>query len=78
MYCKSPESRLNPLELEGSFLEDSPCYVLVINTSCPRAFAEDIWWRKADFGKLSEENCPFGSTGNYVMLFCSEKVLRIY
>ena len=36
---------------------------LVINTSCPRSFAEEIWWEKAAFGKTAEEKCPFGSSG---------------
>lgn len=39
------------------------CCVLVINTSCPRTFAEDIWWSRASFGKVAVEDCPFGSTG---------------
>ena len=33
-------------------------YLIVINTSCPRAFAEEIWWKKAAFGTTAKEKCP--------------------
>ena len=43
----------------------------MINTSCPRAFAEGIWWNKASFGRVAEEDCPFGSSGELLILnFC--------
>ncbi|XP_032221364.2 cadherin EGF LAG seven-pass G-type receptor 2 isoform X2 [Nematostella vectensis] len=36
---------------------------VVINTSCPRSIAEDIWWKRGAFDKIAEQKCPFGASG---------------
>ncbi|KAJ7355115.1 hypothetical protein OS493_027904 [Desmophyllum pertusum] len=51
---------------QGQIVSGRGC--VVINTSCPRAFAEEIWWSKAGFGKMAEENCPFGSSGKAIRM----------
>ena len=33
-------------------------YPIVITSSCPRAFAEEICWTKAAFGTTAKEKCP--------------------
>eukprot|EP00794_Sanderia_malayensis_P006157 gene6157-6864_t len=35
-----------------------------INTSCPEAYAENMWWSRVDLGKTKMEKCPSGTTGN--------------
>ena len=39
------------------------CYP-VINTSCPRAKAEEIEWPRAKFGDMARSDCPFSAQGN--------------
>ncbi|XP_078343214.1 cadherin EGF LAG seven-pass G-type receptor 1-like [Oculina patagonica] len=46
---------------QGQIVSGRGC--VVINTSCPRAFAEEIWWERAAFGKTGRQKCPFGSSG---------------
>ncbi|CAH3162846.1 unnamed protein product, partial [Pocillopora meandrina] len=45
---------------QGQIVSGGGC--VVINTSCPRAFAEEICWKKAAFGTTAKEKCPFGSS----------------
>lgn len=54
---------------QGEIVRGKGC--VVINTSCPRAFAEGIWWNKASFGRMAVEECPFGSSGKATR-FCDK------
>ncbi|XP_065199574.1 protocadherin-like wing polarity protein stan [Planococcus citri] len=35
----------------------------VVYDGCPRNFADGIWWRRTEFGKVAVEDCPRGSQG---------------
>ena len=64
--CVTPMTKVYPvshMRVKANELILCCVFNLVINTSCPRAFAEEIWWEKAAFGKTAEEKCPFGSSG---------------
>lgn len=38
-------------------------YLLVVYDGCPQNFAQGIWWKHTEFGKVSIESCPSGSEG---------------
>ncbi|KXJ04962.1 cadherin EGF LAG seven-pass G-type receptor 2 [Exaiptasia diaphana] len=45
---------------------------VVINTSCPRSMAEDIWWKRGAFNKMAKQKCPFGASG-VATRFCDQE-----
>lgn len=37
--------------------------LIVVYDGCPRNFADGVWWKRTEFGKVAVESCPRGSQG---------------